>query len=319
MKVLISDKISNEAVNLLKNHFEVEMEEKTPEELLEIIPHYDALIVRSKTKVTKEVIEAGKSLKVVGRAGIGVDNIDIDTATVKKIPVVYSPRGSTITVAEITVAQIINLARNLVFASITTKQGKWLKKSLKGMEINGKTLGLIGLGRIGIEVAKRCKAFNMNIIAFDPYIKSNIAKELDITLCSNINEIYENSDFISIHSILTDETKGMLNLEAFKKMKNTVYVINYSRGGIINEKDLVEAVEKKLISGAALDVFENEPLTKDSILCKENLNILLTPHIGATTYEAQLNAGTTVAKGVIDVLLGKTPEYSINLNKIKQL
>lgn len=319
MKVLISDKISNEAVNLLKNHFEVEMEEKTPEELLEIIPHYDALIVRSKTKVTKEVIEAGKSLKVVGRAGIGVDNIDIDTATVKKIPVVYSPRGSTITVAEITVAQIINLARNLVFASITTKQGKWLKKSLKGMEINGKTLGLIGLGRIGIEVAKRCKAFNMNIIAFDPYIKPNIAKELDITLCSNINEIYENSDFISIHSILTDETKGMLNLEAFKKMKNTVYVINYSRGGIINEKDLVEAVEKKLISGAALDVFENEPLTKDSILCKENLNILLTPHIGATTYEAQLNAGTTVAKGVIDVLLGKTPEYSINFNKIKQL
>jgi D-3-phosphoglycerate dehydrogenase len=317
MRVLISDSISMEAVNLLKKNFEVHVEEVSPEKLIKVIKDFDALIVRSRTKVTKEVIQAGKSLKVIGRAGIGVDNIDIEEANRRNIPVVYAPQGSTISVAEITVGQMLSLARNLIRADISTKKGLWEKKKLMGMEISGKTLGLIGLGRIGLEVTKRCKAFNMKIIAFDPYIKKSIAMENDIELCENVNEVYERSDIISIHAILTEETRNMVNLEAFNKMKKTAFIINYSRGGIINENDLVKALKSKMISGAALDVFEKEPLEPNSPLLDDSLNINLSPHIGASTVEAQIKAGTITAQGIIDVLNGKVPEFCVNINKIK--
>ena len=312
MKILVSDLISDDAVVQLKQTFEVDVNEVSPQQLLEIIKNYDGLIVRSRTKVTKEVIEAGKNLKVIGRAGIGVDNIDIQVATQHKIPIVYAPRGSTISVAEITMAQILSLARQLPYADKTTKEGKWLKKNFVGVEVYGKTLGLIGMGRIGIEVAKRCHAFGMKVIAYDPYVQKEFASENGITLLSNINELYKMADFISIHALLTDETRGMINKSTFKLMKKTVFIINYSRGGIINENDLFDALDSKQISGAALDVFEIEPLPKDSKLLKDIPNLHLTHHIGASTIEAQDKAGSITAQGVIDVLSNKRPEFCIN-------
>lgn len=318
MRVLISDIIANEAINLLKDNFEVHVEELSAKDLLQKIPEFDALIVRSRTKVTKEIIQQGRKLKVIGRAGIGVDNIDLDEATEKKIPVVFAPRGSTISVAEITIGQILSLSRNLVRANNSTKLKKWEKKKLVGIEISGKTLGLIGLGRIGLEVSKRCQAFNMKVIAYDPYINKNIAIENDIKLCTNLDEIYEKSDIISIHSILTEETRNMIDINSFKKMKPNTIIVNYSRGGIINEKDLVLALKQNLIAGAGLDVFDKEPLPADSPLLDSELNLHLSPHIGASTKEAQVKAGTITAQGVIDVLNGKTPKFSVNYDKIQK-
>lgn len=318
MKILVSDLISNDAIAQLRENFDVDANEVSREELLNTIKNYDGLIVRSRTKVTKEVIEAGKNLKVIGRAGIGVDNIDVEIATQLKIPVVFAPRGSTISVAEITVGQILSLARQLPYADKTTKNGKWLKKDLMGIEIFGKTLGLIGMGRIGIEVAKRCQVFGMKIIAYDPYIPQKIANDNGIQLLTDINDLYKNSDFISIHALLTNETKGMINKSSLKLMKKTAYIINYSRGGIINETDLIEALLTNEIAGAALDVFEKEPLTGDSKILKDLPNLHLSPHIGASTVEAQDKAGTMTVQGVIDVLKGKVPEFCVNDSVFKK-
>lgn len=317
MKILISDSISDSAVATLKDHFEVDVNEVSPSELVTIIPNYDGLIVRSRTKVTKEVIEAGKNLKVIGRAGIGVDNIDVKVATERSIPVVFAPRGSTVSVAEITLAQMLSLARQLSYADKMTKEGKWIKKQLNGVEIFGKTLGLIGMGRIGIEVAKRSQAFGMKVVAFDPYVPQSVAKDHDIELLTDIEKLYRQADFISIHSVLTDETRGMINKESLKLMKKTVFIINYSRGGIINEVDLINALEAKEIAGAALDVFEKEPLTTESPIVKNLPNLHLTPHIGASTAEAQDKAGDMTAQGVIDVLLNKKPEFCVNESVFK--
>jgi D-3-phosphoglycerate dehydrogenase len=317
LKILISDSISEDAVNLLKNSFSVDVEEVSAEKLKQIINNYDALIVRSRTKVTKEVIEAGKNLKVIGRAGIGVDNIDVKSATEKNIPVVFAPRGSTLSVAEITVAQILALSRQLIYADRTTKEGKWLKRNLMGVEIYGKTLGLIGMGRIGIEVAKRCQAFGMSVIAFDPFVTKEVASQNNIELLSDVSEIYKKSDFISIHALLTKDTKGMINKTSFQLMKKSTYIINYSRGGIINEDDLIEALETSQIAGAALDVFEEEPIKKDSKLLKDYPNLHLTPHIGASTIEAQDKAGLITAQGVLDRLNNKRPEFCVNESVLK--
>ena len=317
MKILIADSISKSAIASLQEHFEVDVNEVSPSELLEIIENYDALIVRSRTKVTKEVIEKGKNLKVIGRAGIGVDNIDVEVATSCSIPVVFAPRGSTISVAEITMGQILSLARQLSYADKTMKEGKWLKKQLEGVEISGKTLGLIGMGRIGLEVAKRAQVFGMQVIAFDPYVPKTLAESNNIELLGNITDLYKRADVISIHSILTDETKGMINKESLKLMKKTVLIVNYSRGGIINEQDLSTALEANEIGGAALDVFEKEPLAKDSPLMKNFPNLHLTPHIGASTAEAQDKAGDMTASGVIDVLKNKKPEFCVNESVFK--
>ena len=318
MKILVSDSISESAVELLKENFNVDIIEASPQKLLEIINNYDALIVRSRTKVTKEVIETGKNLKVIGRAGIGVDNIDVSIATQRKIPVVYAPRGSTISVAEITVGQILSLARQLPYADRTTKEGKWLKKDLLGIEIYGKQLGLIGMGRIGVEVAKRCQAFGMKVMAFDPYVQASFAEEHNIELVTNVSEVLKRSDFISIHALLTDETKHMINKESINLMKKTAYIINYSRGGIIEENDLIEALESNRIAGAALDVFEKEPLKIGSKLLENAPNLYLTPHIGASTVEAQDKAGFITAQGVIDVLKNKIPEFCVNDSVLKK-
>ncbi|MHA2364715.1 MAG: hydroxyacid dehydrogenase [Candidatus Hodarchaeales archaeon] len=314
MKILVTDSIANEAHELLKQFHEVFFDEVDADKLIEIIPDYEAILVRSRTKITSEVINAGKKLKVIGRVGIGVDNIDITTATKRKIPVVYAPNGSTISVAEITVGQMIALARKIVASDKSMKEGKWEKNKLKGIELAKKTLGLIGFGRIGNEVAIRCQAFGMNIVAYDPYISAEIAQKKGIELISNVNELLIHSDFISIHALLTDETRGMIGVEAFEIMKPTAFIINHSRGGIINEEALIEALKKNKIAGAALDVFSIEPLHSDSQIRKEIPNLHLTPHIAASTKEAQIKAGLTTVKGVIDVLKGNKPKFCINLS-----
>ena len=318
MKILVSDSITEKAIDMLKQNFSVDVNEVSANQLVEIIHDYDALIVRSRTKVTKEVIEAGKKLKVIGRAGIGVDNIDVHFATQKGIPIVYAPRGSTLSVAEITMAQILGLSRQLSYADRTMKDGKWLKKDFMGIEIFGKTLGLIGMGRIGIEVAKRAQVFGMKVVAYDPYINKTVADEHNIELLQDINELLKISDFISIHALLTDETKHLINKDSIKHMKKSAYIINYSRGGIINENDLLDALVTNQIAGAALDVFEKEPVPKDSKLLNNLPNLHLTPHIGASTIEAQDKAGLITAQGVIDVLQGKTPEFCINYSDLKK-
>lgn len=265
--------------------------------------------MRSRTKVTKEVIEEGRNLKVIGRAGVGVDNIDVDSATKKGIAVVYSPRGSTFSVAELTIGHMISLARHLTDADRSMKEGKWEKKKLKGTELYGKTLGFIGSGRIGGEVAKRAHSFGMKTIAYDPYLPKEIAKKMGVEL-TQLDVVLKNSDFVTIHALLTDETRGMIDEGAFDKMKETAFIINCARGGIIDETALYKALKEKKIAGAALDVFEHEPPTESSLLSLEN--IVFTPHIGASTNEAQIRTGVTAAEGVVKVLDGQVPDFIVN-------
>ncbi len=306
MKVLITDAIAQEAIDKLEESHDVTFSELSPEELLAQIQDYDALIVRSRTKVTAEVIDAGVNLKVVGRAGIGVDNIDLEYAIEKGLPVVYAPTGSTQSVAELAMAHILLLARNLNRADVSIKAGKWEKKKLKGVELDGKTLGLIGCGRIGAEVAKRAQAFGMTTISYDPYLPHEHARCMNIDL-TDYDTVLQTSDFISIHALLTDETRGMVNDEAFAKMKPTAYIINCARGGIIDENALYTALKEGKIAGAALDVFEHEPPVDSPLLGLEN--IAFSPHMGAATKEAQLKAGMITAEQVLKVLNGEAPDF----------
>ncbi len=309
LKVLVTDKIAEEALDLLKEKHDVIFSEFSGEELLKEIHKYHALIVRSRTKVTKEVIEEGGNLKVIGRAGVGVDNIDIGSATEKGIAVVYSPRGSTFSVAELAIGHMISLARHLTYADRSMKEGKWEKKKLKGTELYRKTLGFIGSGRIGGEVAKRAHCFGMKTIAYDPYLPKDIAEKMGIELTS-LDTVLKNSDFITIHALLTDETKGMIDEKALDKMKGTAFIINCARGGIIDEKALYKALKEKKIAGAALDVFEQEPPIKSPLLSLEN--IVFTPHIGASTKEAQIRSGVITAEQVMKVLDRQAPDFIVN-------
>jgi D-3-phosphoglycerate dehydrogenase len=312
LKILVADSIDKEAIKLLTSNHEVLEKDVSVNELLEEIIDVDAVIVRSRTKITSEVMAIAKKLKVIGRAGIGVDNIDVKAATSQKIPVVNAPRGSTISVAEATVGQIISLARKFSFSDASMKEGLWDKKKFMGNEIFGKTLGLIGSGRIGVEVATRCQAFGMKIQAYDPYISKDVVKKYEIEILESLDELLSSSDIISIHAILTDETRNMISFDQFKLMKPTALIVNFSRGGIINEKDLVQALKEKLVLGAALDVYSFEPLPKDSSLRDKNLNIILSPHIGASTKEAQNRAGIIVAEEVLKVLSNKKPDFCVN-------
>jgi D-3-phosphoglycerate dehydrogenase len=306
MKVLIADSIAEEAIKNLEEVHEVTVSEVSPEELLAQIGDYHGLIVRSRTKVTQEVIDAGVNLKVIGRAGIGVDNIALEYAIEKGIPVVYAPTGSTQSVAELAMAHILCLARRITKADSSIRAGKWEKKKLTGTELDGKTLGLIGCGRIGGEVAKRAQAFGMKTISYDPYLPHEHARCMNINL-TDLDTILTTSDFISIHALLTDETRGMVNEEAFSKMKPTAYIINCARGGIIDETALYNALKDNKIAGAALDVFEHEPPSDSPLL--ELDNIVFSPHLGAATREAQTKAGTITAEQVIKVLNGEEPDF----------
>ena len=309
MRVLVNDTIAEEAIEMLRSKYEVTAEFHDKDKLLEIIPEYDAIIVRGKTKVPKEVIEKGEKLKVIGRAGIGVDNIDVAYATEKKIPVVNAPRSSTISVAELAIGHMISLARHLPQADKTMKAGLWEKKKLMGTELQGKTLGLVGCGRIGSEVASRAEAFGMKVIAYDPYLPKDVQDKIcaDFT---TVEEVLSNSDYISIHALLTDETRGMIGKEQLDMMKKSAYIINCARGPIIDEAALVEALEQGKIGGAALDVFEKEPPEGSPLLTAPN--VVFTPHLGASTVEAQIKAGITTAEQVDMALSGQRPNFVVN-------
>lgn len=309
MRVLVSDTISEKGLDVLQKKYDVVMKEYLPGELLNNIENFDALIVRSRTKVTRNVIDAGKNLKVIGRAGVGVDNIDVSYATNKRIPVVFAPRASTISVAELTFGHMLCLARMIPQAHMSLKKRKWEKKRFIGVELHGKTLGLVGMGRIGSAVAERAKIFGMKVIVYDPYISKEMAEKVGATLMS-LDDVIKKSDFISIHAMLTDETRGMINKEKLNMMKSTAYIINCARGGIINENDLYDALKENKIAGAALDVYNVEPPLNSKLL--ELDNIIFTPHIGASTHGAQERAGIIVAEQVDKVLSGEVPEFIVN-------
>lgn len=297
MKVLISDPIAKEGIEILKKSgFEViEKTGMPPEELIKIIPDFDAIIVRSATKVTKDVIAAGKKLKVIGRAGVGLDNVDAEAAKAKGIKVVNTPAATSISVAELALGMMLSAARMIPQATASTKAGKWEKKKFHGTELYGKTLGIIGIGRIGSELAKRAKALGMEVIAYDPYVQSS-----DFAKIVDFDTLLKTSDFISLHIPKTKETTHLLNKSSFDKMKNGVIIVNCARGGVVDEEALYDALLSGKVKVACLDVFEVEPAKEHKLFGLEQ--VILTPHIGAQTDEGQQRAGVQIAELVRDAL-----------------
>jgi len=309
MKILITDGLEPEAVVMLRKAHEVSVQELDSKALLGAIPPYHALIVRSRTKVTKEVLDRGASLKVVGRAGVGVDNIDLTAATARRIVVVNAPTASTVSVAELAVGHMLSLFRHLPEADRSVKEGKWEKARLEGRELFGKTLGLLGSGRIGAEVAKRAQAFGMRVIAYDPYLPRPAAESLGIRLVEK-DVVFREADVLSVHAALTSETKGMVGATELALMKREAILVNCARGEIVQEAALADALTAKRISGAAIDVFEREPPVGSPLLAAPN--VVFTPHLGASTTEAQTRAGTLIAEQVMKALGGQRPEFVVN-------
>lgn len=305
-RILISDLLSEEGLKILKEIREFQVDVKTelkPENLKEIIKNYEALIVRSATKVTKDIISAAEKLKVIGRAGVGLDNVDLGVATQKGIIVMNAPGGNTISTAEHTMSMILALSRNIAQANVSTKRGEWKRSKFMGVEVYNKVLGIIGLGRIGSEVAKRAFSFGMKILAYDPFLSLEAAQRIGVEVVE-LNELFKHSDYITVHTPLTEETRHIISGKEFSLMKRGVRIINCARGGIIDETALVNAVKEGRVAGAALDVFEHEPLPADSELLKLD-NVIITCHLGASTEEAQVNVAIEVAECVRDYLLGK--------------
>jgi D-3-phosphoglycerate dehydrogenase len=310
MKILIADPIAASAVEALRKDFEVIEQHFSPSDLLNEISDFHAIIVRSSTKIPREVIEVAGNLKVIGRAGVGVDNIDVEAATEKGIFVVNSPRASTLSVAEITIGYMLALSRSLVDATNETKLGKWPKKKLKGTELYGKILGFVGCGRIGAEVAKRAQVFGMSCLVYDPYLPSEVSAKIGVEMTDNLEKLFMVSDFITIHAWLTDETRGMISKKQLEIMKPTAFLVNCARGGIVDEDALYEALKTRKIAGAALDVFSVEPALENKLFDLNNLYV--SPHIAASTKEAQKRAGQVTAEQIRLVLTGKTPEFCVN-------
>jgi len=309
MKVLITDGLESEAISSLRKAHEVDVQELDPKGLLAAIPRYHALIVRSRTIVSKAVLTQAANLKVVGRAGVGVDNIDVAEATARKIAVVNAPTASTISVAELAIGQMISLLRHLPEADRSVKEGKWEKKKLEGRELFGKTLGLVGSGRIGAEVAKRAQAFGMRVIAHDPYLSRPTAEAFGIRLVEK-DAVFREADVVSIHASLTPETRGMVGETEFALMKRGTILVNCARGEIVQEAALADALRSERLAGAAVDVFETEPPAGSPLLSAPNT--AFTPHLGASTREAQARAGSIIAEQVLKVLDGRRPEFLVN-------
>jgi D-3-phosphoglycerate dehydrogenase len=285
----------------------------SPDELKACIGDYHGLIIRSATKMTADIIEAAKNLKVIGRAGSGLDNVDKTAATKKGIVVMNTPGGNTITTAEHTIALMVSLARQIPQATMSMKSGKWEKKKFMGVELFNKTLGVVGIGNIGSQVARRMQAFSMNVIAFDPFLSEEKAKDMGVEKVS-LKELFKRADFITIHTPLTPETKNLINKEVIKTMKPGVRIINCARGGIINEKDLYDALVEGKIAGAALDVLEKEPPENNPLLTLDS--VVTTPHLGASTREAQENVAVAVAEQIVDYLVHNTIRNAINFPSI---
>lgn len=315
-KILITDPLSEHGIQQLLDAPDVEVVRQpnlSPTDLLSVIGDYDALLVRSQTQVTAEVLAAGKKLKVVGRAGVGVDNIDINAATEAGVVVINAPDGNTVSTAEHSFAMLMAVARNIPQAHKKLTEGTWDRKSFQGVELNNKVLGIIGLGRIGTEVAKRAKAFGMTVLAYDPFLTEERAQKLGVTHAT-VDDICRQADFITVHTPLTKETRHIISSREFAKMKDGVRIINCARGGIIDEKALYEAILTGKVAGAALDVFEVEPPVDNPLIGLPQ--VVVTPHLGASTVEAQENVAVDVSGEILKVLRGEPFKNAVNLPSI---
>ncbi len=316
MNVLICDPISPKGIALFQQRpeFKVTVLDKrlTEAELLPLVADVEAMVVRSETKVSRKVMEAAPKLRVVGRAGVGVDNVDVEAATQLGVVVMNTPGGNTVTTAELAFFMLGALARHIPAAHGSMAAGKWDRKLLQGVELSGKTLGVLGMGRIGSEVARRAVAFGMRVLAYDPFLTEARARQLGVELVPDVDGIYAASDFITVHMPVTDQTRGMLNAEAFARMKPGVRIVNCARGEIIAEDDLIAALQSKKVAGAALDVFSVEPLPAEHPFRKLP-NVVLTPHLGASTGEAQEKCGIEVAEIIAAYLLTGEVRNAVNL------
>ena len=312
-KILVSDPLSDEGLEILKQSgFPVDVKPGLSEdELCGIIGDYDCLIIRSGTKVTKKVIDAGTNLRVIGRAGVGVDNIDVPYATDKGILVMNTPSANILSAAEHSCAMLLALARNIPFAHESMHKGEWKRSKYTGVELNGKVLGIIGVGRVGGEVAKRMKAFNMTMIGYDPFLPKEVADSLGVRL-TTLDEVTSTAAFMTIHTPLLPETRNMISLPQFKMMKPNARIANVARGGIVNEDDLYTALKEKIIAGAAFDVWCNEPLTEDEAKLLELDNLVTTPHLGASTVEAQERVAVEIAEHAVMYLRDNIVSNAIN-------
>ena len=316
MKILVCDPISPKGIALLQQRPEFEVvvlpKRLSEAELLPLVADAVAMVVRSETKVSKKVLEAAPKLRVVGRAGVGVDNVDVEAATQRGVVVMNTPAGNTITTAELTFTMLLSLARKVPQAHGTMVAGKWDRKQFQGVELAGKTLGVLGMGRIGTEVAKRAIAFGMRVVGYDPFLTDARAKALGIELASELDVVYREADFITVHMPVTEQTKGMLNTAAFSKMKPGVRIVNCARGEIIVENDLIAALDSGKVAAAGLDVFIVEPLAADHPF-RKHPGIILTPHLGASTEEAQEKCGIEVAEVITGYLLTGEVRNAVNM------
>jgi D-3-phosphoglycerate dehydrogenase / 2-oxoglutarate reductase len=317
-KVLVADPISSKGVESLESGGQLLVEVKTglkETELLAIAAEYSAIVVRSQTKITSKVIEAAKQLKVVGRAGVGVDNVDVDAATRRGVIVMNTPGGNTVSTAEHAFSLLVSIARNIPQADASMKAGKWDRKSFEGVELHGKTIGIFGMGRIGTEIARRVIAFGMRAIAYDPYLSPSRARSLQVELFEDLDQVLAQSDFLTMHMPLTAETQHLINADRITKMKRGVRIVNCARGGLIDEQALFEALQSGQIAAAALDVYETEPPPADFAL-RALPNIVFTPHLGASTAEAQESVGIEIAEAIRSVLLEGVIRNAVNVPNI---
>ena len=312
-KVLVSDPLSKKGLEILGRAQNLQYDLKpglSPEELKKILPEYDGIIIRSETKLKSDIIEAGTRLRVIGRAGIGLDNVDLPAATKKGIVVMNTPQENAIAAAEHTIAMILSISRKIPQATASMKAGKWEKKKFMGVELYNKTLGMIGVGVIGTVVADRARGLKMKVIGYDPYLSKEVAEKKGVDLVS-YDELLNRSDFVTVHTPLTDETRNLIDKNTLDKMKDGVILINCARGGIINEKDLYDAIKGGKVAGAALDVFEKEPATGNPLLELEE--VVTTPHLGASTGEAQENVSIAIAQQIVDYLTIGEARNAVNM------
>jgi D-3-phosphoglycerate dehydrogenase len=310
VRVLVAEPLATEGLELLKTEHEVDYRpELSRDEFLALLPDYDALIVRSGVKVDAQAIAAGAQLRVVGRAGVGVDNIDVAAATAAGILVVNAPTANTIAAAELTVGLIYALSRHIPQAEASLRRGEWRRADFVGTELRGKTLGIVGLGKIGMAVAQRARAMEMTLVGSDPYVSAEVAAEHGIELIE-MDDVLRRADVVTVHVPLLAETRGMIGPEQLGLMRPTAFVINVARGGVIDEAALAEALRDGRIGGAAIDVYAHEPPHDSPLL--DAPNTVLTPHLGASTREAQTKAGVEVAEQVLDALAGREARYAVN-------
>ncbi|MEX2587964.1 MAG: phosphoglycerate dehydrogenase [Actinomycetota bacterium] len=313
MRVLVPEPLAEEGIRQLRDEVKVDvLTDLDRQGFLDVIADYDAVIVRSATQIDKEALDRGWRLKVVGRAGIGLDNIDVEAATRRGILVVNAPQSNIISAAEHSVALMLALARQIPAADASLRSGKWERSKFNGVELYGKTLGVVGMGRIGTLVAQRLAAFGMHLLVYDPYVSEGRAAKLGATLAADLEQLCRQSDFITIHLPKTSETKGLLGVKQFAVMKPGVRIVNAARGGIMDEQALVDAHEQGIVAGAAIDVFDKEPPPPDSPLLRIP-DFVVTPHLGASTQEAQEKAGTSIAEQVLLALRGEFAPYAVNI------